>query len=144
MNPTRPGCIRLHSVMKHTPSWMFFQKNVHRKGCPSARIKAPFQPPWLSTFSPNTQQAGACRQPWLSPVLPRDALYHLSCILLHAWEQCQHQGALKDKSKKPPWNNFHRISLLRPAGTQSAELPIENSRKSEGRLRIAAWLQTTV
>lgn len=144
MNPTCPGCIMLHGVMKRTPSWTFFQKNVYRKGCPSATIKAPPQRPWLSTFSPNTQQAGACRQPWLSPVLPWDALYHLSCVLLHVWEQCQHEGALKDKSKKAPCNNFHSISLLRSAGKRSAELPIENSRKLEGRLRIAAWLQTTV
>lgn len=66
MTPTCPGCIQLHTIMKHIPSWTFFQKNMYRKCCLSARIKAPFQSPLLSTLSPNIQQAAACRQLWTS------------------------------------------------------------------------------
>lgn len=52
VNPTCPGYIRLDRVMKHTPSWMFFQKNVYRKGCPSAKIRAP---PWATPLSTSIQ-----------------------------------------------------------------------------------------
>ena len=100
MNPTCPGYIRLHCVMKHIPYWMFFQKNVYRKGCPSARLRAPSRATPLSTFCPNTQQAEACRHPWLSSVWPQDTLYHLSCVLLCVREQCQGQRTRKDKVRR--------------------------------------------
>ena len=112
VNPTCPGYIRLDRVMKHTPSWVFFQKNVHRKGCPSARIRAPSWATPLSTSIQTTQQAEACRRPWLSPVWPQDTLHHLSCVLLCVREQCQGQRARKDRGEKAPWSNFCSISLL--------------------------------
>lgn len=66
MNPTCPVYIGLHNVMKHLPSWMFFQKNMYTKCCPSARIKAPFQPHYSlpSVQTPNKlKHAGSCDCP---------------------------------------------------------------------------------
>lgn len=78
MTPTCPGCIQLHGIMKHIPSWTFFQKNTYRKCCLSARIKAPFQSPLLSTLSPNIQQAAACRQLCPSPCCSSTPAFRLS------------------------------------------------------------------
>lgn len=110
MNPACPGYIRLHSVMKHIPSWMFFQKNMYRKCCPSARIQAPCQPPPLSTLRPNTQQAEACRPQRLAPCCLGKPYMTSACSSFSMWSTQETPGH-SEGQKKVQWGNFQGILL---------------------------------
>lgn len=81
MKPTFPGHIRC-TVLRNTYHPRCLSKKTFREGCPSARLKPPFQPVPLSALSPNTQQAQVCR--WLGqvPALLWDTSCHLPRVLV--------------------------------------------------------------
>lgn len=99
------SCYETHTILDVLP------KECVQKRLP-CKNKSSFPGHTTLHLRPNTQQAEACRRPWLSPVRPQDTLHHLSCVLLCVREQCQGQRARKDRGEKAPWSNFRSISLL--------------------------------